>query len=280
MRMVSYKSVVTSIAGLVAETCVVLPGDVLGRIVAMREEEPNPLAASILDQIIENARIAAEDRIPLCQDTGTAVFFADVGTGVCVDGDGLEHAIQEGTRRGYRDGGLRTSIVADPFTRVNTGDNTPAFVHLREVPGDSLTITFCPKGGGCENTSRLVMLTPGDGREGVVGFVLETVRIGGGRPCPPVIVGVGVGGTFEYAAILAKRSLMRTVGERSGDPVYAELERELLEKINALGIGPMGLGGRTTALEVFVESAPCHIASMPVAVNIQCHSARHGTIRL
>lgn len=280
MRILSFESVADAVRNLVIETACVLPGDVLDRIVAMRGEETSTRAAAILDQIIDNARIASGESIPLCQDTGAAVFFVDAGTGVRVDGEGIERAVTAGMIRGYREGGLRMSIVVDPLRRANTGDNTPAFIHLREVPGDALEIAFMPKGGGCENMSRLAMLTPGDGREGVVEFVTETVRAGGGKPCPPVIVGVGVGGTFDHAALTAKRSLLRTVGVRNADPYYAELEQELFERINALGIGPMGLGGRTTALDVFVEASPCHIASMPVAVNIQCHSARHGSIRL
>jgi len=280
MRVIEYSTVVNAVAELVQEANFRLPEDVLGRIVAMREKESHPLAVSILDQIIENAGIAAEESLPLCQDTGVAVFFVDMGEEVRVDGGGLEAALQEGTRRGYRDGALRMSVVSDPLDRVNTGDNTPAVVHYRVVNGDGLRVVFCPKGGGCENMSRLAMLTPGDGRKGVVDFVLETVRLGGGKPCPPIVVGVGIGGDFESSAILAKRSLLRRMGERSPDESYALMEEELLERINTLGIGPMGLGGDTTALEVFIESAPCHIASMPVAVNIQCHSARHGTIVL
>jgi len=280
MRIIGYSTVVGAVAELVQETNFRLPEDVLGRIVAMREKESNPLAASILDQIIENAGIAAEESLPLCQDTGVAVFFVDMGVEVRVDGGGVEAAIQEGTRRGYREGALRMSVVSDPLDRVNTGDNTPAVVHYRIVEGDELKVVFCPKGGGCENMSRLAMLTPGDGRKGVMDFVLETVRLGGGKPCPPIVVGVGIGGDFESSAVLAKRSLLRGMGERNPDESYALMEEELLEKINGLGIGPMGLGGDTTALDVFIEAAPCHIASMPVAVNIQCHSARHGAVVL
>lgn len=278
MKTVEYETVVNEIARLVVETNYNLPADVLDALGRLRGTETNPIASSILDQIIENARIASSDRLPLCQDTGIAVFFVEAGDNVRVDGAGLEAAIHEGTRRGYRDGGLRMSIVEDPLKRGNTGDNTPAVIHYNIVPGDTVTVSFCPKGGGCENMSRIAMLNPGDSREGVVDFVLETIRIGGGKPCPPVIAGVGLGGNFEYAAILSKRALMRTVGSRNPQPFYAELEAELLQKINALGIGPMGLGGLSTAIDVFVETAPCHIASLPVAVNIQCHSARHGQI--
>jgi len=280
MRTISFDTVVESVARLITETNYKLPGDVFERLVSFKEEETSPLAVSILDQIIENAHIAAAELLPLCQDTGTAVFFVDAGDKVLVESPGLNAAINEGTRTGYRDGGLRMSMVEDPLERNNTGDNTPAIIHYNIIPGETLSIFFCPKGGGCENMSRLVMLSPGDGRDGIVDFVLETVRNGGGKPCPPIIVGVGIGGNFESSAILAKRTLFRTLGERNSIPYLAELEEELLEKINGLGIGPMGLGGRTTALEVFVETAPCHIASLPVAVNIQCHSARHGKISL
>ena len=280
MRIIPFDTVVESVARLVTETNYKLPGDVLERLVSFKEKETSPLAVSILDQIIENAHIAAAELLPLCQDTGSAVFFVDAGDNVLVESPGLNAAINEGTRTGYRDGGLRMSIVEDPLERSNTGDNTPAIIHYNIIPGETLSVFFCPKGGGCENMSRLAMLSPGDGRDGIIDFVLETVCNGGGKPCPPIIVGVGIGGNFESSAILAKRTLFRTPGERNSVPYLAELEEELLEKINALGIGPMGLGGCTTALEVFVETAPCHIASLPVAVNIQCHSARHGKISL
>jgi fumarate hydratase subunit alpha len=217
-------------------------------------------------------------KLPLCQDTGIAVFFADVGDSVRVDGEGLGAAINEGARQGYRDGALRMSVVKDPLRRGNTGDNTPAIIHYTIIPGETIRLSFCPKGAGSENMSRLAMLNPGDGREGVVDFVLDTVRKAGGNPCPPVIIGIGLGGDFEYSAMLSKRALMRTIGSRNPEPYYRDLETELLQKINDLGIGPMGLGGSSTALDVFIETAPCHIASLPVAVNVQCHSARHGEI--
>ena len=280
MKIIPFDTVVDSVARLVVETNCRLPDDVLERIVSMRGKETDSLAISILDQIIENAHIASTELLPLCQDTGTAVFFVEVGDMVRVDGGGLEAAINKGTSNGYTDGKLRMSMLEDPLRRRNTGDNTPAIIHYNITSGETLSIVACPKGGGCENMSRLTMLTPGDGRRGVCDFVVETVSIGGGKPCPPVIVGVGIGGNFESSALLAKRSLLRPVGERNGDPYYAELEQELLARINDLGIGPMGLGGYSTALDVFVESAPCHIASLPVAVNIQCHAARHGKIVL
>ena len=280
MKIVPFNSLVDSIARLVAETNYKLPDDVFEAIVSLKKQETSSLAVSILDQIIENARIAAADRLPLCQDTGVAVFFVDVGDMIHVEGAGLEAALHEGTRKGYREGGLRMSIVEDPLCRFNTGDNTPAIIHYRMVPNEKLSIAFCPKGAGCENMSRHTMLSPGDGRKGIVDFVIDSVRIGGGSPCPPLVVGIGVGGNFESSALLAKRALLRKIGERHREQIYREIEEELLEKINKLGIGPMGLGGRSTAIDVFVESAPCHIASLPVAVNIQCHSARHGEIDL
>jgi len=280
MKTVPFDSVVNAVEKLVMETNYTLPDDVLGALKQARENETSLLAISILDQIIENANIASSELLPICQDTGIAVFFVDIGDKVYVDGEGIEAAINEGTRRGYKNGALRMSMVKDPLRRENTGDNTPAIVHCKIVKGRRINLHFCPKGGGCENTSTIAMLSPGEGRQGAIDFVIETIRKGDGKPCPPLIVGVGIGGNFEYSALLSKRSLLRTVGERNDDSYLADMENELLGKINALGIGPMGLGGVSTALDVFVESAPCHIASMPVAVNIQCHAARHGKIEL
>ena len=280
MRTIPFDSVVDAVEKLVMETNYNLPDDVLGALKQARENEASLLAVSILDQIIENANIASSELLPICQDTGVAVFFVDIGDKVYVDGAGIEAAINEGTRRGYKNGALRMSMVKDPLRRDNTGDNTPATIHYKIVRGEGLTLHFCPKGGGCENMSRLAMLSPGEGRQGAIDFVIETIRNGGGKPCPPLIVGVGMGGDFEYSALLSKRSLLRAVCERNDDPYLADMENELLGKINALGIGPMGLGGVSTALDVFVETAPCHIASMPIAVNIQCHAARHGKTEL
>ena len=280
LRLIPYDQLVDAVENLVIETSYVLPGDVIEALRKARRGESGEPARSILDQIIENAAIAEEERLPLCQDTGVAVFFADLGRDAAVDGNGLDDAIQEGTRRGYRGGGLRMSMVSDPVGRVNTGDNTPAIIHCRQVPGDRLRLWFCPKGGGCENMSRLGMLSPTSGAGGIRNFVLETVRLAGGRPCPPLILGIGIGGDFEYAALLSKRALLRTMGERHPVSQYADLERDLVERVNRLGIGPMGLGGNTTVLDVFIETFPCHIASLPVAVNIQCHSARHGMVEL
>lgn len=280
MRTISFNTLVNAISELVVRTCVILPDDVLNAVGCALGAERHPVARSILGQIVENATIAREDSMPLCQDTGLAVMFVDMGEDVRVDGAGLEAGITEGVRRGYREGGLRMSVARDPLRRENTGDNTPAIIHYRIIPGDAFRVLFCPKGGGCENASRLAMLSPGEGRDGVVRFVIDTVRSAGGRPCPPIIAGVGIGGDFERCAIAAKRSLFRKIGARNPDPFYAELERDLFTSLNALGIGPMGLGGGATALDVFVEAEPCHIASLPVAVNIQCHSARHGEINL
>lgn len=280
MRNIGFDYIVESVEKLVVETNCFLPGDVFNSIKKARGKEDSRYACFFLDQIIANAEIAASESLPLCQDTGVAVFFVDMGMDVYVESPGINEAINEGVRRGYKNGGLRLSMVKDPLRRENTGDNTPAVIHYKPVAGDKITVYFCPKGGGCENMSRLKMLSPGEGRKGVVDFVLETVSAGGGKPCPPIIAGIGLGGNFEYSAILSKRALLREIGRRNPDSFIAELETELLEKINSLGIGTMGIGGKTTALDVFVETSPCHIASMPVSVNIQCHSARHGKIEL
>jgi fumarate hydratase subunit alpha len=240
------------------------------------EREASEVGRVILQQILENAHIARTDEVAICQDCGLAVVFLDLGQEVHIVGGDLYEAVNEGVRQGYKDGYLRKSSVRQPFSaRVNTGDNTPAIIHTRIVPGDQLHITVAPKGGGSENMSRLAMLTPAAGRQGVVDFVVKTVDEAGANPCPPIIVGVGVGGTFERVTYLAKHALMREIATSNPDPELDALERELLERINKLGIGPQGLGGRVTALAVLIEAEPCHIASMPVAVNIQCHAARH-----
>ncbi len=242
--------------------------------------EPSDTGRDVLEQLKLNASIASENKMPLCQDTGVAVVFAEVGQDLHFVGGDLNEAIDEGVRQGYAEGYLRKSIVRDPLNRVNTGDNTPAIIHITVVPGDKLKLTLAPKGGGSENMSGIAMLKPADGVEGVKAFVLECVSVAGPNPCPPIIVGVGVGGTFEIAALLAKKSLLRPVGEHNSDPYYAALEAELQEEVNKLGIGPMGMGGVTTSLGVHIEYHPCHIASLPVAVNIQCHSARHKEVEL
>jgi fumarate hydratase subunit alpha len=238
------------------------------------EKEESPLGGEILKELKENARIAKEENVPICQDTGFAVVFVELGQEVHLVGGSLNEAIHEGVRQGYRDGFLRKSIC-HPFTRANTGDNTPAIIHIEIVPGDKVKITVAPKGGGSENMSRVVMLTPSDGVEGIKRFVIQRVKESGSNPCPPTIVGVGIGGTFEQAALLAKKSLLRSLGSKNSNPELDKLESEILTEINKLGIGPQGLGGRTTSLAVHIFMMPCHIASFPLAVNIQCHAQRH-----
>ncbi|MFQ5905799.1 MAG: fumarate hydratase [bacterium] len=258
-----------------------LGDDVKEGLEAALKKEESPTGKEILEQILENANIARDDHVPMCQDTGFAVIFCELGQDVHVIGGDFNEAINEGVRQGYAEGYLRKSIVDDPvLERKNTRDNTPAIIHLQIVPGDKMKITVAPKGGGSENMSEVKMMKPADGIEGVKEFVIDKVRRSGGNPCPPIVVGVGLGGTFEMCAFLAKKALLRPLGEYNKDPRYAEVEKELLERINNLGIGPQGLGGRTTALAVNIETHPCHIASMPAAVNINCHAARHeeGTI--
>ena len=251
-----------------------LTGDIKDRIAACRACEPFPVAQGILDQIIENYQIADEHDVPVCQDTGMACVFIDVGQEVHIEGS-VEEAIHEGVRQGYTDGYLRKSVVRDPLDRVNTGDNTPAMIYYQLVPGDQVKITVAPKGFGSENMSQIKMLKPSDGLQGVKDFVVKVVEEAGPNPCPPIVVGVGVGGTFDKAALLAKKALLRPVNEHNADPFYAALEDELLERINRLGIGPQGFGGKTTALAVSILSCPTHIAGLPVAVNINCHVTRH-----
>ena len=253
-----------------------LPQDVKSRIECCKNQESWALGQEILERIVENYRIADRDNVPVCQDTGVACVFLDIGQEVHIEGN-LEDAVNEGVRQGYADGYLRKSVVADPLDRVNTKDNTPAMIYYNIVPGDKLTVTVAPKGFGSENMSAIKMLRPSDGYEGVKQFILQTVEAAGPNPCPPIVVGVGIGGTFDKAAFLAKKALMRPLGVRSEKPLYAKLEAELLEEINALGIGPQGFGGGTTALAVNIESFPTHIAGLPVAVNINCHVTRHKT---
>jgi fumarate hydratase subunit alpha len=257
-----------------------LGSDVLDAFASYSDADRSPTAKDILAQLTENASIARTTKMPLCQDTGFAVVFIDLGQDVHLVGGDIYDAVNAGVAKGYTEGYLRKSIVEDPLRRVNTGDNTPAVTHVRIVPGDKVKITFAPKGGGSENMSGIAMLKPADGIEGVKSFILETIQAAGPNPCPPIVIGVGVGGTFEIAAMLSKRALLRNIGSRNPDPFYAALEEELLEKVNRLGIGPMGLGGDTTSLDVHVEAHPCHIASLPVAVNINCHSARHKEVEL
>jgi len=239
------------------------------------EKEESPVGREIFKQLLENARIAREEKVPMCQDTGTAVLFVELGQEVLLVGGDFKEAVNEGVRRGYKEGFLRKSIVNDPLERTNTGDNTPAIIHLDLVPGDQIKLILASKGGGSENMSSLKMLTPAQGAKGMVDFVVETVSRAGSSPCPPIVVGVGFGGSFEKVAYLAKKALMRPLDVTNPDSFYAALEQEILEKINKTGIGPEGFGGRYTALAVHIEVFPCHIASMPVAVNINCHASRH-----
>jgi fumarate hydratase subunit alpha len=276
MREIAAETVAETVARLCMEANYDLGEDVEGALRAALEREESEVGRGILRQILENAAIARQEKIPICQDCGLAVVFLELGQEVHIVGGDLYEAVNEGVRRGYREGYLRKSVVRQPFSaRQNTGDNTPAVIHTRIVPGEHLRITVAPKGGGSENMSRLAMLTPAAGRQGIVNFVLRTVDEAGANPCPPIILGVGIGGSFERVAYLAKYALLRPLGTPNPDPELADLERELLERVNRLGIGPQGFGGRITALAVHVEAEPCHIASLPAAVNIQCHAARH-----
>ena len=274
---ISASEITETISRLCMDANFDLGDDVLGALIKSGKEEESPVAREVLGELLENAEIARSCRMPLCQDTGVAVVFAEIGEDVEITGGHLYDAIQAGVRLGYKGGYLRKSIVADPLNRVNTGDNTPAIIHTELIPGNCLKISFMAKGGGCENMSRIAMLTPADGREGVIRFVVETVKLAQANPCPPVIVGVGIGGTFDYAPLLAKKSLLRPLGTPHPDADTGALEREMLEKVNGLGIGAQGLGGRITALALHVERHPCHIASLPVAVNMECHSHRVKT---
>ncbi len=276
MREIDCARVIETVARLFQEANFDLGEDVLDALKRARDKEESPLGRQVLDQILENASIAKGEKIPICQDCGTAVVFLKLGQDVHITGGDLYTAVEEGVRQGYSEGYLRKSIVSQPFSaRANTKDNTPAVIHLEMVRGDRLKITVMPKGGGSENMSRLGMLTPAKGRQGVIDFVVRSVLEAGSNPCPPVIVGVGIGGTADKATILAKKALLRKIGEPHADPEMAELEREILERVNSLGIGPEGFGGRTTALAVHAEVFPTHIAMLPVAVNLQCHAARH-----
>ncbi len=258
-----------------------LPPEAVSLFKEALEREESPLGKEVLQQILLNVQTAKEERMPYCQDTGIAVVFIEIGQEVVLEGGDLESAVNQGVREATEEGYLRASMVWDPvFERRNTGDNTPAIVHYEVVPGDKVKIAVAPKGAGSENTSRLAMLKPADGWEGVRSFVLETVERAGPNACPPLTVGVGIGGNFEYCAYLAKKSLLRVPGERHPDPLIRRVEEELMEEINRLGLGPMGFGGAVTAVDVKVEMYPCHIASLPVAVNIQCHAVRHAEMEI
>lgn len=279
MRNIDAKLIEDTVARLCIEANLRLPDDVVSAIECAEIEEPWDGAKRILSLLGDNVRIAEEKTLPMCQDTGMACVFLELGQDVHIDGN-IEEAVNNGVRRGYGEGYLRKSVVCDPLRRINTGDNTPALLSVKLVPGESLRITVMPKGFGSENMSALKMLKPADGVEGVKRFVLETVEKAGANPCPPIIVGVGIGGSFDKAAYLAKHALLRPLDKPNRDEYYAALEKELLDKINALGIGPQGFGGKTTALAVLIESMPTHVAGLPVAVNISCHATRRKSASL
>jgi fumarate hydratase subunit alpha len=277
MREINVKLITEKVRSLCMEANIDLGEDVLQALDRAMEKEESPLGVEILKELKENARIAKEEKVAICQDTGFAVVFVELGQDVHLIGGNLVEAIHEGVRQGYRDGYLRNSIC-HPFTRANTGDNTPAIIHTEVVLGDKVKIAVAPKGGGSENMSRVTMLTPSDGKEGIKRYVVQRVKESGSNPCPPTIIGVGIGGILEQAALLAKKSLLRPLGSKNPDPELEKLESEILTEINQLGIGPQGLGGRITSLAVHILMMPCHIASLPLAVNIQCHAQRHKEV--
>lgn len=277
MKTVEYQTIVDAVAKLCIDGNYYLGEDVMNAFKKGLENEVSPTGKDILKQLIENAEIAANEQVPMCQDCGVGVVFLEIGQDVKIEGGYINDAITEGVIKGYADGYLRKSMC-DPFTRKNTGNNAPAIIHTEIVPGEKLKITVAPKGGGSENMSAIAMMAPSAGIEGVKKFIIERVRQAGPNPCPPLLLGIGIGGNFEKSAILAKKALLREIGVPSPIPEVAELEKELLEKTNKLGVGPAGLGGKTTVLNVAIEYHPCHIASFPVAVNINCHAARHKSI--
>ena len=279
MRTISAAAVTDAVAKLCTQANTHLPPDIVSALDRTRREEPWPLAKETLGLLWDNLELAEREELPVCQDTGMACVFVELGQEVHIQGD-FEQAVHEGVRRGYGEGYLRKSIVGDPLRRVNTEDNTPAAITLRLVPGDGGRITVAPKGFGSENMSRLGMLKPADGVEGVKKFVVETVRLAGSNPCPPIVLGIGIGGSFDKAAYLAKHALLRPIDQPNSAPFYAQLEEELLEEINALGIGPQGFGGRTTCLGLSIETAPTHVAGLPVAVNVSCHVTRRASAQL
>jgi fumarate hydratase subunit alpha len=274
MREVHVNQITKVIRDLFIDANYNLGADVLAAFDRGIAHDESPVAKEVLKELKENAKIAREEHSPICQDTGLAVLFIDIGQDVHVIGGDFKEAVNEGVRQGYQEGYLRKS-ACNPFSRKNTKDNTPAVIHLDIVPGDKMKITAVPKGGGAENMSRVHMMAPSAGIEGIKDFIVNRMKESGSNPCPPTVVGVGIGGTFERSALLAKKALLRNIGERNPDPELAKLEVEVLERINKLGIGPMGYGGNTTSLDVFFEVEPCHIASLPLAVNVQCHASRH-----
>jgi fumarate hydratase subunit alpha len=281
VREVHVDAITQAVRDLCETATHVLPEDVVAGLKKAESTERSPLGKQVLVEILENVEVAKRDMIPLCQDTGTTVVMVDIGQDVHIVGGSLREAINKGVSKGYTEGYLRASMVDHPFSsRVNTKDNTPAVIHTEIIPGDKLGITVVPKGGGCENMTKFQIMLPSRGKEGITEFVLQTIEESGGNPCPPLVVGVGVGGSSEYAMFLAKKAIVRPVGKNSDDPETAEFERELLEKVNALGVGPQAVGGVNTALAVNIETYPTHITSLPVAVNLQCHSARNKHIEL
>lgn len=275
MKTINVNEIIKTVKELSIEANYYLPNDVKEAIEKAEKNEKWPIANNILNKILENSQIASAEKMPICQDTGMACVFIDIGQDVHITGGSLEEAINEGVRQGYAERFLRKSVVKDPLHRVNTNDNTPALIYYNMVPGDKVKITVAPKGFGSENMSRIAMLKPSDGLEGVKNFVLETVRMAGPNPCPPIVIGIGIGGSFDKAAYLAKKALIRPVNENNTDEFYGNLEKELLEEVNKIGIGPQGFGGKTTALALNIETYPTHIAGLPVAVNINCHATRH-----
>ena len=280
MREIRFDDIVTAVQEACIKANTVLPDDLCAAIRAAGETEESPVGRAILGDLAENFTFAAQRGLPICQDTGMAVVFLELGQEARITGGLLEDAVDEGVRRGYLEGALRCSVVRDPLRRENTGDNTPAVQYLRLTAGNQLTITVAPKGFGSENMTKLKMFTPAAGRQEILDFIVESVSLAGSNPCPPVVVGVGLGGTSDRAALLAKRALLRSVDQPSADPFYAEMEAEALARINALGIGPQGLGGRTTALSVAILPAPTHIAGLPCCVNLGCHVTRHASVTL
>ena len=279
MRTIQASALTETVARLCVQANIHLPQDIVAALDRSRTEEPWPLAKETLGLLWDNMKLAEQTDMPVCQDTGMACVFVELGQDVHIEGN-FEEAIHQGVRQGYGEGYLRKSIVGDPLRRVNTEDNTPAAITLRLVPGDKCAITVAPKGFGSENMSRLGMLKPADGAEGVKAFVVETVRLAGSNPCPPIVLGIGIGGSFDKVAALAKHALLRPIDQSNPDPYYAQLEQELLEEINALGIGPQGFGGKTTCLGLSIETAPTHVAGLPVAVNVSCHVTRRASAEL
>lgn len=279
MRKIDLQLVSDSVRNLFIDACENIPENVLNALKKAAETEQSPLGKQVITKIVENAYLGREKHLPICQDTGVAVVYLTIGSEVYFEGD-IYEAVNEGVRRAYGEGYLRKSVVRHPLDRVNTKDNTPAIVHIKMVPGDVFKIDVAPKGGGSENMSLVKMLIPADGIEGIKKLVVDTVFHAGGKPCPPLVVGVGIGGNFEKCALLAKEALFREIDDESSDPIANQLEKDLLKLINDTGVGPMGFGGTTTCLAVKVNVHPCHIASLPVAINIQCHAARHKSITL